>query len=141
MLGVWTLIGSVLYSHVWRAQFLKGNSYRISLIARDADLEKLQGENQARAEKITVVEAKDWEGEDELQRLRGQEASMDKDLAKACLSLPSNILAGLKKKKGKKEKKLMMFRMFTKIHLLKIPQLNWRVNLKEGEITPDANEE
>ncbi|KDP38302.1 hypothetical protein JCGZ_05188 [Jatropha curcas] len=47
-------------------------------------------------ESIKILEAENREGEDELQRLRDQEGSMEEDLAKACLSLRSNILAKLK---------------------------------------------
>ncbi|KDP30285.1 hypothetical protein JCGZ_17155 [Jatropha curcas] len=67
------------------------------------DLEKLRGENQALAKKISVLEAKNQEGDGELQRLRDQEASMDEDLARACLSLRSNILAGLKVRDPKRD--------------------------------------
>ncbi|KDP27107.1 hypothetical protein JCGZ_22039 [Jatropha curcas] len=70
--------------------------YKAEIVAWDAELEKLHGENRALAERVKILEAKNQEEDYEHQRLWDLKGSMEEDLAEECLNLRSNILAKLR---------------------------------------------
>ncbi|KDP34320.1 hypothetical protein JCGZ_12668 [Jatropha curcas] len=67
------------------------------------ELERLRWEYQAQAKKIKLLQGQNQELGDELKELRDQEGLVEEDLAQACLSLRTKIIAELKVRELEKD--------------------------------------